>query len=75
MLQSQGTIFTNEQKKDREKLDQLVDTSQKALLKISSIFPFDIFIDTVSIDINKVTIIYRFFFFLSILPRGALQIK
>ncbi len=50
---------------DTEKLNDLVENSQKPLIKIRTIIPLNPFPDEVVVDINKVNIIYRYFFFSS----------
>lgn len=45
------------------KFEALVNKSERVLLKISAVFPFDLFPDTVVIDENKLSIIHREFFF------------
>lgn len=53
-------------KKDKsppnEKLDNLVEKSRAPLLKIQTAIPLNPFPDKVIIDVNKVTIIYKYFF-------------
>ncbi|MEK7092211.1 MAG: hypothetical protein AAB907_01145 [Patescibacteria group bacterium] len=48
---------------NNEKLDMLLKGSQRILLKASSVFPFDFFPDELTIDENKVNIIFHPFFF------------
>lgn len=51
-------------KVDPEKqIDKLTKKAGKVLLKIKSVFPFDLFPDTLIVDENKVDIIYYKFFF------------
>ncbi|OGK18934.1 hypothetical protein A2866_05020 [Candidatus Roizmanbacteria bacterium RIFCSPHIGHO2_01_FULL_39_8] len=47
---------------DRNKLYNLTNKSKEILLKIHSIFPFDLFPNTIVVDEVKVSVIYRFFF-------------
>lgn len=47
--------------KFKQKLDQLVITSQQTLLNIKAVWPFDFFPNEVCIDVNKVSIIQRGF--------------
>ncbi|HSX40091.1 MAG TPA: hypothetical protein VLF68_00600 [Candidatus Saccharimonadales bacterium] len=49
--------------KQSQKFETLVGKSNRVLLKISGIFPFDLFPDSIVIDENKVNIIHRYFFF------------
>jgi len=49
------------QESDDEKLDKLVKKSQEVLLKIHTVFPFDLFTDELVVDENKITFIYRDF--------------
>lgn len=44
------------------KLDNLVKKTNRRILSIQSVFPFDFFPDTVHIDENKVDVIHRTFF-------------
>lgn len=43
-------------------LDTLLDRAHKVLLKRNTLFPFDLFPNTLIIDYNKMDIIYRHFF-------------
>jgi hypothetical protein len=51
-----------EEEKSRQKLDDLIQRSEKVLLKISTVFPFDLFPNDIIVDENKVNIIKREFF-------------
>lgn len=53
---------TDETTKEKGKLSDLVANSEKVLLKVKGVFPFDFFPDSVIIDVNKVNIIKRSFF-------------
>lgn len=57
--------FIKESVKEEEKVEQkvndLVEKSDKTLIRISGIFPFDFFPDEVTVDMNKVNIINRSF--------------
>lgn len=46
-----------------QKLNKLLDKSSNVLIKLSSIWPFDFFPKHIIVDTNKITIIYREFFF------------
>lgn len=48
---------------NEEKFKDLLKKSEKCLLVISAVFPFDPFPDEVTIDINQVNIIHRIFFY------------
>ncbi|MBI4078958.1 MAG: hypothetical protein HY429_01530 [Candidatus Levybacteria bacterium] len=48
---------------EERKLQALVARTEKVLLKISAVFPFDFFPDEIIIDENKVNLIIRQFFF------------
>ncbi len=48
---------------DGNNLNKLILRSNRVLIRISSVFPFDFFPDEVTIDENKVNIICRIFFF------------
>lgn len=50
-----------EEKKNEQQLEQMVTKSQQPLLRISSVFPFDLFPDEVTIDATKVNIVQRNF--------------
>lgn len=50
------------QQKEIKKLDKLVETSHELLAQATTVFPFTLFPDTVSIDRNKVNIQRRQFF-------------
>lgn len=49
--------------KEKHKLDQLVSKSNRVLMRVTAVFPFDFFPNTVVIDENKVDLVYRTFFF------------
>ncbi|HUQ85634.1 MAG TPA: hypothetical protein VM077_04880 [Candidatus Limnocylindrales bacterium] len=53
----------DEQKKSKKELDVLVSRSNKILLHAKSIFPFDFFPNTLTIDANKVDIVISTFFY------------
>ncbi len=55
----QGPPSTNE----KQKLHHLMNRSQTPLLEVTTVFPFDLFPDTIVIDATKVHIIDREFFF------------
>lgn len=46
-----------------QKLEKLLDKSSNVLIKLSSIWPFDLFPKDIIVDTNKINIIYREFFF------------
>lgn len=46
-----------------KKLDNLVDKSEKILLKICTVFPFDLFPNQLSIEPTQVNLLFREFFF------------
>src|SRR5579859_4040624 len=48
-----------------QKFEKLVQKSDKVLLKIRAVFPFDFFPDSVVIDESKINIIHKQFFFSS----------
>lgn len=48
--------------KQHQKLQNLVNKSEHILLKISSVFPFDLFPDSLIVDENKVTFCHKEFF-------------
>lgn len=54
---------SNDAGKDTQKLDDMVKMCEKPLLKVKTVFPFVLFTDEVIVDINKVSVIYRNFFF------------
>lgn len=54
-----------EEQKGRQKLDDLVEKSNRVLFKTSAVFPFDFFPNEIIIDENKVSIIQREFFWSS----------
>lgn len=43
---------------DSKQLESLVDLSERELFKMSTVFPFDLFPDKVSIDLSKISIVY-----------------
>src|SRR4051812_47022192 len=49
--------------KSQGKLDKLLNRTDEKLLRISTVFPFTIFPHQIVIDINKVNVIFRTFFF------------
>lgn len=52
----------NTEKQSSQKLEDLIENSKVALLKIKTAIPLNPFPDKVIVDINKVTIIYQYFF-------------
>ena len=62
-----------DEEKAQQKLDSLIDRSQKVLLKISSVFPFTLFPHQLSIDINQVNIRLGQFFWTD--RRQSINIK
>lgn len=48
---------------DKDKLNRLVKKTQRVLLRINTVFPFDFFTTTIIVDENKVDIIRRNFLF------------
>ena len=56
-------IPQQEIKKHSEKFEVLVSKSEKVLLHVKAVFPFDFFPDEVLIDENKVNIIHHMFFY------------
>lgn len=63
LLNTSDTDNKEESLSEDERLDRLVEKSQKILLKITTVFPFTLFPDDVIIDPQKVNIIKREFFF------------
>lgn len=55
--------FAKQRSDNIEKFVKLIDESDGMLLKISSVFPFDLFPDSITIDPIKVNIVSREFFF------------
>jgi len=49
--------------KDKEKMDRLVRSSQKTLLTVSAVFPFDLFPDQISIEPMQINFSKKSFFF------------
>lgn len=49
--------------KGKQKVEDLLDRSNKILLKVTTIFPFVLFPIDLVIDANKVDVVYRTFFF------------
>jgi hypothetical protein len=47
---------------DTEKINTLVGKSQRIIMRTSSVFPFEIFPDSIIVDENKLTIVQRIFF-------------
>lgn len=47
----------------KQKLDELLQHNERALYRLSTVFPFDLFPDDVVIDLHKVNLISRTFFF------------
>src|SRR5690348_14171043 len=60
--QQSQTDKLSPEKKEKEKLQSLIDKPQKPLLVISTVFPFDFFPDTLVIETIKVHLISRHFF-------------
>lgn len=48
---------------NEEKIDKLIQNSETILLKIKAFWPFDLFPNEVTIDLNKVTIYFKEFFY------------
>lgn len=59
----QAGSYNNTENINPSPFSRLVTQSQKILLTVSSIFPFDLFPDKLVVDENKVRIIKKFFFF------------
>src|SRR5690606_20227287 len=60
-----------------QELEQIVETSQKVLMRVKSVFPFQFFPDTVIVDPTKVDIIYSDFFwhrFVFTIPITAIKL-
>lgn len=55
--------LTKEETKNRRRFNDLCYKSDVVLLKVSNIFPFDFFPDDLVIDVNKVNVVSRIFFF------------
>jgi hypothetical protein len=53
----------NDGNKQKLRFNKLVEKSQRVLIELSSVFPFDLFPDTITIDESKLNIIIRVFFF------------
>jgi hypothetical protein len=74
-VKKSGTILINPPYKSSKsknitikRLDKLAKESSEILYEISSVFPFQIFPDKVTIDTNKVTIVHKGLFFKNIFP-------
>lgn len=66
MLRRFATIFTsstvNAEQQEKQKLDTLVENSQKSLITLHTIFPLDFFPDTLTIDPLKINYVNKTFF-------------
>lgn len=58
---SPPAVFRHEE--EVKKLEKLVDATHSVLMKTKTVFPFDLFPDEVTIDENKINIVFREFFF------------
>lgn len=47
---------------DKQRFDNLVNRSAQALFEIKSVFPFDFFPNTLTVDIDKITVKFKQFF-------------
>lgn len=47
---------------EKEKINALVEKSQRVLMNATTVFPFDFFPDSIIVDENKLTIVKRIFF-------------
>lgn len=56
------TLYQAKASKSQE-ISQLSEASQDILFQCSSVFPFTLFPDSISVDKKKVTIVYSLFFF------------
>jgi hypothetical protein len=56
-------VLKSDQNVETQKLTDLVSDTSQALFVCHTVFPFDLFPDTVTIDRNKITISKHFFFF------------
>ncbi len=66
MPPKQGSPHENRptpEKTTHQKLHKLVEQSKSPLLRVKTAVPFNPFPDKLIVDINKVTIIYKYFFF------------
>jgi hypothetical protein len=57
-----NAIVDSEVDNNQASLDELVNKSNRVLLTVKTVFPFDFFPDTIVVDENKTTVIRRFFF-------------
>lgn len=51
-----------EEEKQKQKINDLVDVSHQILLHIKAVWPFDFFPDEIMVDINKVDVVKKYFF-------------
>jgi hypothetical protein len=66
-MERSGSVYIKtkanpKKKKEAKKLDDLVKKSSRELFRMSTVFPFDLFPNTITVDEEKVNIIYRYFF-------------
>lgn len=47
---------------DKQKLDQIEKGSDQIIYRATSVFPFDLFPNSIIVDKNKIDIVYRYFF-------------
>lgn len=51
-----------DEKEANDELNELVEKSHNCLIKVSAVFPFDIFPNKITVDVNQVNIIIKEFF-------------
>ncbi len=56
-----GILFSKQ--KNVEVINKLIQRTNRVLIKVSSVFPFDFFPNDITVDENKVNVILRQFFF------------
>lgn len=58
-----STELVKEETKDKKKFSELLKNTQQVLFRAASVFPFEFFPDEIMIDVGKVSIVERIFFF------------
>lgn len=73
----QADSVTKKKDEQIQELNQIVENSQQVLMRAKSVFPFQLFPDTVIVDTTKVDIIYSDFFwhkFVFTIPITAIKL-
>lgn len=63
MISPKDTVFKAQKNEEQQKLDKLLDKSNRIIYRTQTVFPFDLFPDIIVIDESKIEVITRTFFY------------